>query len=169
LVVLENLRLPARAQRELVCFSFFLFVEEETKMPALDPIQTSLLVIRTIAAWLIKERVGNIRRPEDIDWTKSLKAAHPDGYQMHPLAFPRFCDEISYSLSISAGRKLTLTLPWRKEHWGDTLGVFYSAVNTELLAAQTSSLANAARMMTQKAKTATKAAAAINKSNTKTK
>jgi hypothetical protein len=101
-------------------------------MPVSSATSARVLVYNAVVEWL-GPRVG--LPPNKIDVTRKFAGPPPGGYGQTGGSFMTMCNDISATLSVMAGKKLTLTNPWRVAHQGDVIAVFINAVAVLLIAA----------------------------------
>jgi len=102
-------------------------------MSALGGTDPRILVYQAVVNWLARQKV--VRRPENVRVGPSFAGDPSAEYRQTRMEFRRMCDELSASLSVATGRKLSLSVPWRAKHEGDVISVFMSALAVELAAA----------------------------------
>jgi hypothetical protein len=100
-------------------------------MARLDPVQLTTIVMRVVVDCMKTNGVP-INSPGDIDPNKTLSDNRPGGYGITFLRYLRICDCIEAALAVVVGRPVKLPAPWRKAHFGDTLGAFVSAIIIEI-------------------------------------
>lgn len=101
-------------------------------MPITDKPKAVKLVYSVVVTW-VGTAVGI--PPSKVNVSRTFKGAPAGGYGFNEGRFLQMCDEITPTIAISSGRKLTLPGKFRVDNEDDDVATFINNVADRLLAA----------------------------------